>query len=83
MAITVSRGSPKAKGWYGPGFNPKIMILDDAIGFRCTVNYGRGESEVEFKIDHDSFADLTTAMMEANKDAAIKAFGRALIGTSG
>jgi len=78
MAITISRGSPNAKRWYGPGFNPEILILSDGIALRGTINYGKGESEVEFKIDLDSFSDLARVMMEADKNAAVKAFGTAL-----
>jgi hypothetical protein len=78
MAITISRGSPNAKSWHGPGFNPEILVLVDGIALRGTINYGKGESEVEFKIDLASFLELAEAMMEANKDTAIKAFGKAL-----
>ncbi len=82
MTITISRGSPNAKHWSGPGFNPETLILGDGIALRGTVNYGKGETEVEFKIDLDSFADLANAMMEANRDVAIRAFGKALSGAS-
>ncbi len=78
MSITISRGSPNAKSWSGPGFNPEILILDDGVALRGTINYGKGESEIEFKIDLDSFVDLANVMMEANKNAAVKAFGTAL-----
>jgi hypothetical protein len=78
MAITISRGSPNAKSWSGPGFNPEILILNDGIALRGTINYGKGESEIEFKINLDSFADLANVMTEADKNAAIKAFGTAL-----
>jgi hypothetical protein len=55
MAITISRGSPNAKSWSGPGFNPEILILDDGVALRGAINHGNGGSEIEFKIDLDSF----------------------------
>ena len=77
MAITISRGSPNAKRWYGPGFNPEILILSDGIALGH-YQLWEGRIEVEFKIDLDSFSDLARVMMEADKNAAVKAFGTAL-----
>ena len=74
-------GSLGGKSWSGPGFNPKIIILDDGVAFRGAINYGSGETEVEFKMDSDHFAELAIKMMESNRDVAIRAFGQALIGS--
>ena len=57
----------KRKTLDGPGSNPEILILSDGFALRGTINYGRGESEVEFKNDLDSFSDLARVMMEADK----------------
>ena len=78
MAITISRGSPNAKSWHGPGFNPEILVLVDGIALRGTINYGRASLRSNSKSIWLSFLELAEAMMEANKDTAIKAFGKAL-----
>jgi hypothetical protein len=78
MAITILRGPPSSKRWSGLGFDAQLLILDDGVAVRGVVNYGPGESEIEFNIDRDSFADLATAMMKVDKNAAVKAFGQAL-----
>jgi hypothetical protein len=78
MAITISRGPESSKHWTGPGFRPEILSLDEGVALRGVINYGQGSSQIEFNIDQDSFADLAKAIMEVNKNAAIKAFGQAL-----
>ena len=78
MSISIARGPKSAAYWSGIGFNGQIIELPDAIGFRGDINYGRGGSDVEFRIRPEDFANLAKAMMRVDRNEAIKAFGQAL-----
>jgi hypothetical protein len=49
-----------------------------SILVRFLVVAGKGSSGFGLNIDSESFAEVALAMVEANEDAAIRAFGAAL-----
>ena len=78
MSIAISRGPATARYWSGPGFDGQIMVLAGGVAFRGNINYGKGASDIEFRVDPAAFAELARAMMAADRNEAVKAFGQAL-----
>ena len=78
MTIKISRGGSRSNKWSGEGSNATVTSVENGVLLRGTIVYGIGETEVEFRIEPDSFTDFCTAMIKANRNSAIRAFGRAL-----
>ena len=57
-----------------PGFSQTL----GAVSMRFGILAGKGSSRYEFQVRADSFDELASKMIEANPDAAIRAFGAAL-----
>jgi len=79
MATTYSRKGKMAKHEYshGPagffGWRKGAQVV-----FYCDLGASGGISEVEISVDAESFRDLAMAMIQADREAAIEAFGAAL-----
>jgi len=79
MATTYSRKGRTAKHEYshGPagffGWRKGTQVV-----FYCDIGASGGISEVEISVDAESFRDLALAMIQADREAAIEAFGAAL-----
>lgn len=85
MAIKVLRGGRTAREWSGYGKNVHVSHSKGDqwnessadIGFFIDSK-GGGETQILVKIQTQSFEALAKAMLKADPEAAIKAFGATL-----
>jgi hypothetical protein len=82
MAIEVLRGGETARAWSGTGWDVSLVPSSpNAIRIKFKIaSKGGGTTDVSVQVDSDSFKDFARAMMKANQNKAIKAFGAALQG---
>jgi hypothetical protein len=80
MAVSYRRKGATAKRWDETG--PAVFFgwpHDSKVIFGVDLAVpGGGTSNVEIGVDVDSFEGLAFAMIEADPEAAVKAFGAAL-----
>jgi hypothetical protein len=85
MGIKVFRGGRRAPQWSGTGANIWISTSPAGSGeLVCfSINFslpsrGAGTIDVRVQVQSDSFKEVAAAMMQADADAAVKAFGATL-----
>lgn len=82
MAIEARRGGVTSPYWYGP---PLDVDLRGMQGDRIILSFsmsskGGGTTSVSVSIPPSDFKQLAKAMIEVDREAAIKSFGLALAG---
>lgn len=79
MVIHILRGPETSNKWTDRGSDGQIIASDNFLALRGKITVTTGHSEIEFQVESESFAELARAMIAVNKEAALKAFGEALI----
>jgi hypothetical protein len=83
MTIKAVRARVTARTWSDDPYDQKLNAGSDIIFFEFkTPSKGAGETEVRLRIWSESFESLAKTMRVANEDAAIQAFGAALLNKS-
>jgi len=81
MAITVYRKGVTASEWTS---RQKAVLANkpetgEVVALVIMNSKGGGNMEIWTHIDSDSFAEVAAHMVAANREAAIRAFGNALL----
>ena len=80
MAINASRAGDTARYWSNDPYDEELCQGADQISFDCKMpSKGGGVTAVKISVTSDSFEAVAKAMIAANRDVAIRAFGAALL----
>ena len=79
MSIKAHRSGETSPHWSHDPYGEKIVTRFDRLDFEFSMpSKGGGVTEVSLRIAPESFAEVARAMLTADEDAAIRAFGEAL-----
>jgi len=79
MSIKAVRSGETSRTWSYDPYSEKIVTRHNRLDFEFSMpSKGGGVTEVSLQVSPDSFEDVAKAMLTADEDAAIRAFGTAL-----
>jgi hypothetical protein len=80
MTIKAFRSGETSPKWSFDPYDEKLTHKDDQILFTFSMpSKGGGVTEVQLEVTSESFDAVAKAMIAADMDAAIRAFGAALL----
>jgi hypothetical protein len=82
MSIKAYRAGLTATDWSSDPYDERLIAPQQSNCFKFHLKMpskGGGVTEVELRISSESFTSVAEAMMAVNEDAAIRAFGAALV----
>lgn len=82
MTIIVKRSGTNARKWTIEASNVRVLhnLTAEAVSLRCEIpSKGGGTTVVQLDIKADSFEAIAEAMWQVDENAAIRAFGAALV----